>query len=538
MSKYTMEVKEICESIAGDTSSSGYSDMANLIETARPKIFDFDFPIYDEDYRATLETNFIRHFFTREICAETFGRWKLFLQDKFNLIMPKYNGLYKEATYNINPFYDVDYSRKNDAQSQGTLTDKTTVTQDKTGKGTETGSTTEKIEGSSTNSTTRGTDTTVTTSGTDTATTNYGKTDTQTDKRNVTVEDTGTDSQSTNYGKKNTRTSSGSDTDTVTKTGTDTDNLHMGGTLNHATTDTGTVSNEGSTTKTGSEQDSYGSYTDKQTTDYGKTSTDTQAGSKTTTESGTEKRKYSDMPMGEVTNIDSGKYLTNYTVTEPGKITTEAVSDGFNTKNTTGGTDETSTTHGAHSDTKTYNSVKDATANTETRGLSGSDNLTRNADDNRTLTYDTTETATHAKASGSEDVTSGTDTATTNYGKTQTTKGNAGTLENASSGSDSQSTNYGKTETTANTGTDTNTGNTSEDKKGTSSLETSNNENTTGTSDKTQTTTTTDGYITHVMGKTAGSGSYAKMILDYRNTLINIDEMIMNDCEDLFMQLW
>ena len=56
MSKYTTEVRYICEHLAGETESVGSDNVDSVIEKSRTKIFDFDFPIYDETYRSVLET--------------------------------------------------------------------------------------------------------------------------------------------------------------------------------------------------------------------------------------------------------------------------------------------------------------------------------------------------------------------------------------------------------------------------------------------------------------------------------------------------
>ena len=50
----------------------------------------------------------MRHYYTREICAETYGRWKLFLEAEMNEIMPYYNKLYESELLKFNPLYDVD----------------------------------------------------------------------------------------------------------------------------------------------------------------------------------------------------------------------------------------------------------------------------------------------------------------------------------------------------------------------------------------------------------------------------------------------
>ena len=111
MSKYTTELRYICETIAGKKESVGATSIAEVISAAREQIFDFDYPLFDATYREIFETKIIRHFYTREICEETYGLWKLRLIDKLNLIMPYYNLLYKSATLEFNPFYDVDVTR-------------------------------------------------------------------------------------------------------------------------------------------------------------------------------------------------------------------------------------------------------------------------------------------------------------------------------------------------------------------------------------------------------------------------------------------
>ena len=120
MSKYTTELRFICETYAGLTESEGYHSIKEIIDKSWDKVFDFDFPIFDEAYRKVLCSRIIRHFYTREICAETVGRWKLFLEDKMDLIMDKYNLLYKSFVEGFNPLYDVDYSHTYTKKNDGT----------------------------------------------------------------------------------------------------------------------------------------------------------------------------------------------------------------------------------------------------------------------------------------------------------------------------------------------------------------------------------------------------------------------------------
>ena len=164
MSKYTTELRYICESLAGLEESKGYNDVSDIISEARPKIFNFNYPIFDESYRAGLETKILRHFYTREIGAETYGRWKLFLEAKMNEIMPFFNQLYNSELLTWNPLYDADYHKE--GTSEGTEQGSKTGTKDVTS--TDSGSDTISKTKNESN-TASGTDTT-TTSMTDTST--------------------------------------------------------------------------------------------------------------------------------------------------------------------------------------------------------------------------------------------------------------------------------------------------------------------------------------------------------------------------------
>lgn len=116
MAKYTTEVRSIVEAINEQNSFSPIAtDIIQVIderiEDARAKIFSFQYPINAAD-KSRFECNFIRHFYTREIGLETVALWKLKLADKLNLIIPKYNKLWDEATRyaDYDMLSNVDYS--------------------------------------------------------------------------------------------------------------------------------------------------------------------------------------------------------------------------------------------------------------------------------------------------------------------------------------------------------------------------------------------------------------------------------------------
>ena len=119
MSKYTTEVRYICETAAGYHESQGYHSINKIISKARSKIFDFSYPIFDEKYRGVLETKILRHFYTREIGLETVALWKHFLDRKLNEIMPYYNQLYRSELLEFNPFYDIDLTRDHTKTGEG-----------------------------------------------------------------------------------------------------------------------------------------------------------------------------------------------------------------------------------------------------------------------------------------------------------------------------------------------------------------------------------------------------------------------------------
>jgi len=120
MSKYTTEVRYICEHFSGLSESVGYNDVEQVIKNCLTKVFDFNFPIFDESYRTVLETKILRHYYTREIGLETVGLWKLKLNTKLNEIMPFYNQLYKSELIDFNPLYDVELTRERKIEGKGT----------------------------------------------------------------------------------------------------------------------------------------------------------------------------------------------------------------------------------------------------------------------------------------------------------------------------------------------------------------------------------------------------------------------------------
>lgn len=134
MSKYTTEVRFICENSAGLSESEGADNVDSILDKCWNKVFNFDFPIFDENYRQVLCRKILKHYYTREIAHETVGRWKLALNAKLNEIMPYYNQLYKSELLEFNPFYDVDLTRSREGSGTSNRTSKNTETNSGTSK--------------------------------------------------------------------------------------------------------------------------------------------------------------------------------------------------------------------------------------------------------------------------------------------------------------------------------------------------------------------------------------------------------------------
>ena len=68
------------------------------IKTLIDNNFDFqmtNYPIFDENYRKTLNNNILHHYYENEIGFETAPLFRFYLNQKLNEIMPYYNELYK-----------------------------------------------------------------------------------------------------------------------------------------------------------------------------------------------------------------------------------------------------------------------------------------------------------------------------------------------------------------------------------------------------------------------------------------------------------
>lgn len=113
MSKYTTEVRNYCESVAGYSDRQGFDNIEEVLsaENLAKIMRGIDYPIFDESYRNTLNKKILLHYYTREIGFETVGLWKLKLKTRMGEIMPYYNQMYASELIKFNPLYDIDLQK-------------------------------------------------------------------------------------------------------------------------------------------------------------------------------------------------------------------------------------------------------------------------------------------------------------------------------------------------------------------------------------------------------------------------------------------
>lgn len=267
MAHYTFRVADVCEVFVWQNPMLdereimrelkgfpvGVSNVDNLIKLTREQIFSFEYPIFDELYRAALESKILKQNWMREICAETIGEWQLMLCNKLNEIMPYYNQLYESEKIKFNPLHNHDFWETND--QQGTIDRSDDFTADKTGKLTQVIGVTGKVDRNSVQDTT------------------FGKTD--------------------SYSKSGKRDTNGQHENSGEENGTETRTA--------SETTTRTQTNQGSTSGEG---------TENRVTDTTKKDTGNESSSLHRITSSTGHDYMSDTPQGGVENLDKLEYLT------------------------------------------------------------------------------------------------------------------------------------------------------------------------------------------------------------------------------------
>ena len=119
LANYTTRLKSICEYYAEQNGVKNLNDVREVIKQSRKNIFDFYYPIFDESYRETLETNILLYYYMYEICAETVALWKVFLTSRMFGIMTYYNKLYESELLEYNPLEDTNIVTTHNKKNKG-----------------------------------------------------------------------------------------------------------------------------------------------------------------------------------------------------------------------------------------------------------------------------------------------------------------------------------------------------------------------------------------------------------------------------------
>lgn len=181
MSKYTTEVRYICENAAGYDESKGANNVDTVIANSWNKIFTTNCTFFDNSYKQLLCSKILKHYYLREIAAETVGIWKLWMNTKLEEIMPFYNQLYQSALLEFDPFNEVDYTKEHTGASDTSKSGEASSTM----SGDKSGETTNAADKNSTNANTS--NTTQTASGSRSIDTDTTDTGTVGDARDITT---------------------------------------------------------------------------------------------------------------------------------------------------------------------------------------------------------------------------------------------------------------------------------------------------------------------------------------------------------------
>ena len=95
-----MTIKDIVNSYYSGSSLQ----IDDKLDEVRENIFDFNYPVIDNETKKRIEIAILKHYYYREIAFETVGMFKIKLNDRLNLIMSRYNALYKKQDLSLSPY--------------------------------------------------------------------------------------------------------------------------------------------------------------------------------------------------------------------------------------------------------------------------------------------------------------------------------------------------------------------------------------------------------------------------------------------------
>ena len=480
MAKYTLNVSEICEQVSGlkfnEMSGLPFDIIDDIANASIPKIFSDRYDLLDNgDDRIDLLRMILEHYWEYEICTYTPSDFILRINRKLNEIAPYYNKRYESTKLEFPIFEDIDYT---DDGTDG----HTQHTQD-TGL-----------------SNTKHSDKDVTTTA-------------HTGDIVVRMDEDGS------------TTVTGNILDVEKHTGDIEVNSQESGTTKNVGSNDTTQKHTGTVKNDSKESGTTKSVTDRTETDAGHTTYHDEKIHDTDYKYHTENRKTdwdynNDTPQGSISGITENDYLTGYS-----KHTSEYGTEKMNFSLSASGSffDGESYSYTTDDSNMDKYNVLDTSGDFKTDAVKDTTEGTTSIDDSNTVT--------HGK--GVDQTTTYNDTITTNTNTTDTTTHGKG---------NNQVTEYGDTITTDNDSTNTTAFGKGQTDK------TDFGDTVTATTDyghniKTDTEGTKDfkhdgEYHKHVIGKYNSSKTYAQMLTEYRETMINIYNEIIDELRELFFIIY
>lgn len=119
MSKYTTQLRYICEEKAGLLESTG--NYNKVIADSWNKIIKPETALFDPNYAAVLYPKILKHYYFDEIAHETVAHFIFRLNTKLDEILPYYNQLYRSALIEFEPLGDTDYTITGNREDNNTF---------------------------------------------------------------------------------------------------------------------------------------------------------------------------------------------------------------------------------------------------------------------------------------------------------------------------------------------------------------------------------------------------------------------------------
>ena len=132
LAKYTIELRKICDIYGREEVEKWFKDYELLYYLTPEQINQIEKAnVWSKD---RLATKIVNHYYMREIAHETFGLFKMRLDNQLNISMEYYNQLYESAKIQIEPLsdYKINDSMNKSKKEDTTLTEKTDNNVDET----------------------------------------------------------------------------------------------------------------------------------------------------------------------------------------------------------------------------------------------------------------------------------------------------------------------------------------------------------------------------------------------------------------------